>query len=91
MTPKDILTNPYFCPMPWTGLMYNFDGKVKNCIRSDAKTGELGNIKDTPIEKILLGTKNITQEKFKQMTKYEGRTNQDTRDAGMIALIYKDY
>jgi len=51
MTPRDMLTNPTFCPMPWTGLMYNFDGKVKNCIRS---AGPLGNIKDQSIESILV-------------------------------------
>jgi len=62
MTPKDVLTNKHFCPMPWTGLMYNFDGKVKNCIRSDEKTGLLGNIKDAPIEEILLGPKNVTKQ-----------------------------
>jgi sulfatase maturation enzyme AslB (radical SAM superfamily) len=45
--------------MPWTGLMYNFDGTVKNCIRNDDR---LGNIKDTPIEEILLGTKNVTKQ-----------------------------
>lgn len=59
MTPKDILTNRHFCPMPWQGLMYNFDGTVKNCIRSDDK---MGNIKDTSIENILLGDKNITKQ-----------------------------
>jgi MoaA/NifB/PqqE/SkfB family radical SAM enzyme len=53
MTPRDIITNPYFCPMPWTGLMYNFDGTVKNCIRS---AGSLGDIKQQPIEEIV--TKN---------------------------------
>jgi len=62
MTPKDVLTNPHFCPMPWTGLMYNSDGKVKNCIRSDERTGLLGNIKDTPIEEILLGPTNVTKQ-----------------------------
>lgn len=62
MTPKDILTNKHFCPMPWTGLMYNFDGKVKNCIRSDEKVGSLGNVKDTPIEEILLGPINLTKQ-----------------------------
>ena len=62
MTPKDILTNQYFCPMPWTGLMYNLDGKVKNCIRSDENTGLLGNIKDAPIEEILLGTTNVIKQ-----------------------------
>ena len=51
MTPKDMLTNPHFCPMPWTGLMYNFDGEIKNCIRS---AGPLGNIKDQPIDHILV-------------------------------------
>ena len=55
MTPRDILTNPYFCPMPWTGLMYNMDGTVKNCIRS---AESIGNIADTPIENILLGEQN---------------------------------
>ena len=62
MTPKDILTNKTFCPMPWTGLMYNFDGTVKNCIRSDEATGALGNIKNTPIEEILLGPINVTKQ-----------------------------
>jgi len=62
MTPKDILTNRHFCPMPWTGLMYNFDGKVKNCIRSDYTTGGLGNIKDNAIEEILLGPTNVTKQ-----------------------------
>ena len=59
MTPKDVLTNKHFCPMPWTGLMYNFDGTVKNCIRSDDR---MGNIKDTPVEEILLGPKNISKQ-----------------------------
>jgi len=56
MTPKDILTNRNFCPMPWTGLMYNTDGKVKNCIRS---AGSLGNLKHNSIEEILHGPVNI--------------------------------
>jgi len=59
MTPKDILTNKNFCPMPWTGLMYNFDGKVKNCIRS---ASGLGNIKDNAIEEILLGSTNVAKQ-----------------------------
>ena len=57
MNPKDILTNPTFCPMPWSGLMYNFDGKVKNCIRS---ASAIGNIKDNTIEEILNGQSNTT-------------------------------
>lgn len=55
MNARDMLTNPYFCPMPWTGLMYNFDGTVKNCIRSSEP---IGDIKQTPIEQIVLDTKN---------------------------------
>ena len=62
MNPKDVLTNRHFCPMPWTGLMYNSNGTVKNCIRSDEQTGLLGNVKDTPIEEILLGSKNVTKQ-----------------------------
>ena len=61
MTPRDMLTNPYFCPMPWTGLMYNFDGKVKNCIRS---AGTLGNIKDQPIEQILVDNNQLRQQQI---------------------------
>jgi sulfatase maturation enzyme AslB (radical SAM superfamily) len=41
--------------MPWTGLMYNTDGKVKNCIRS---AGSIGNIKDNTIDEILKGPVN---------------------------------
>ena len=59
MTPKDVLTNPVFCPMPWTGLMYNFDGKVKNCIRSSES---IGDIKDNNIEDIVLGKVNDTRQ-----------------------------
>lgn len=59
MTPKDMLTNPYFCPMPWTGLMYNVDGTVKNCIRS---AESIGNISDAPIESILLGKNNCQKQ-----------------------------
>jgi len=64
MEPKKILTDGTFCPMPWTGLMYNFDGTVKNCIRS---SGSIGNIKDNSIEEILLGPVNTeTQELMSQ-------------------------
>jgi hypothetical protein len=59
MTPKDILTNPYFCPIPWTGLMYNMDGTVKNCIRS---AEPIGNIADASIENILLGENALIRE-----------------------------
>lgn len=61
MTPRDMLTNPRFCPMPWTGLMYNFDGKIKNCIRS---AGPLGNIKDQPIESILVENNRLRQQQI---------------------------
>lgn len=61
MTPKDMLTNKKFCPMPWTGLMYNFDGTVKNCIRS---AGTIGNIKNDKIQNILLGNTNTTTQRL---------------------------
>lgn len=56
MDAKKILKSKCFCPMPWKGLMYNFDGTVKNCIRS---SGYIGNIQDTSIEEILLGSENL--------------------------------
>lgn len=61
MTPKDMLTNPCFCPMPWTGLMYNFNGKVKNCIRS-VDNLPIGNIQDLPIEDIIYGSENLARQ-----------------------------
>jgi sulfatase maturation enzyme AslB (radical SAM superfamily) len=57
MTPKDMLTNRTFCPMPWTGLMYNFDGQIKNCIRS---AGAIGDLKRDAIQDIVLGSTNIS-------------------------------
>lgn len=56
-----MLTNKKFCPMPWTGLMYNFDGTVKNCIRS---AGTIGNIKNDKIQDILLGNTNTTTQQL---------------------------
>jgi len=50
MHPKEMLTNRAFCPVPWTSIMYNFDGTVKNCIRS---AEPIGNIQDNNIEQIL--------------------------------------
>jgi MoaA/NifB/PqqE/SkfB family radical SAM enzyme len=56
MDPKTALTNGVFCPMPWTGLMYNADGTVKNCIRS---AGTIGNIRDNSVQEILKGHINL--------------------------------
>lgn len=56
MDPKRALTNGVFCPMPWKGLMYNFDGKVKNCIRS---AGSIGDLKQNSIEEILHSETNV--------------------------------
>ena len=50
MNSKEYLTNRAFCPVPWTSIMYNFDGSVKNCIRSAAP---IGNINNNSIEEIL--------------------------------------
>ena len=61
MKPKDILTNPTFCPMPWTGLMYNFDGKVKNCIRS-VDNLPIGNICNNTIQEIVQGPENVRRQ-----------------------------
>jgi len=54
LTPKDYLTNRNFCPIPWTGIMYNFDGDVKTCIRSSKP---VGNIQDQTIEEIVTNGK----------------------------------
>lgn len=57
MNEKEYLTNKNFCPIPWTGLMYNFDGSVKNCIRSSES---IGNIQTDDINAILSGEKNVS-------------------------------
>ena len=51
MDDKEYLTNKAFCPVPWTGLMYNFDGNIKTCIRS---SDIIGNIQDNTIVDILV-------------------------------------
>jgi MoaA/NifB/PqqE/SkfB family radical SAM enzyme len=56
MNSKEYLTNKNFCPVPWTGFMYNFDGNVKTCIRSSEP---IGNIKDSSIQEILHNDKNV--------------------------------
>lgn len=64
MDAKRALTNGVFCPMPWIGLMYNFDGSVKNCIRS---AGKIGDLKHQDIQDILSGSANRdTQSKMLQ-------------------------
>jgi MoaA/NifB/PqqE/SkfB family radical SAM enzyme len=50
MDRKKYLTNRAFCPVPWTSIMYNFDGTIKNCIRS---ADPIGNINNSSIEEIL--------------------------------------
>lgn len=56
MDPKEYLTNKNFCPIPWTGFMYNFDGSVKNCIRNPQS---IGNLKNNSITEILQGETNL--------------------------------
>ncbi len=57
MDSKEYLTNKNFCPIPWTGFMYNFDGTVKNCIRNPTI---IGNLKDHSLIEILQGDINLT-------------------------------
>jgi len=48
--PKEYLTNKSFCPIPWTGFMYNSNGDVMNCIRSQTA---IGNLKEASLPDIL--------------------------------------
>jgi sulfatase maturation enzyme AslB (radical SAM superfamily) len=50
MDPKEYITNKTFCPIPWTGFMYNSNGDVMNCIRSQRP---IGNLLDNSIHDIL--------------------------------------
>lgn len=47
--------------MPWTGLMYNFDGTVRNCIRGADKQ-PIGNIQTQNIEDVLTGQINVERQ-----------------------------
>ena len=60
MNSREYLTNRAFCPVPWTGIMYNHDGTVKNCIRS---ADNIGNLQNSTIQEILLGQENIETQK----------------------------
>jgi hypothetical protein len=55
MTPKDIVTNKAFCPLPWTGFYADISGTVKNCICSRES---IGNLKNNSIQDILNGPVN---------------------------------
>ena len=50
MDSKEYLTNKSFCPIPWTGFMYNSNGDVMNCIRSQTA---IGNLKHNSVHDIL--------------------------------------
>lgn len=58
MNSKDYLTNKNFCPIPWTGFMYNSDGTVQNCIRNRKP---IGSLKDNTLKEILDNNTNIKQ------------------------------
>lgn len=47
--------------MPWTGLMYNFDGTVKNCIRS-VESLPIGNVREKHIADIVVDEENIKRQ-----------------------------
>jgi MoaA/NifB/PqqE/SkfB family radical SAM enzyme len=55
MTPKELLTNKSFCPVPWTGFHIDPTGTVKNCICSFE---DIGSLIEHPIEDILKGKTN---------------------------------
>jgi len=66
MDSKEYLTNKKFCPIPWTGFMYNSNGDVLNCIRSQRP---IGNLKDSSIHDIL---KKNTKTKQNMLDNKEG-------------------
>ena len=66
MDSKEYLTNKNFCPIPWTGFMYNSNGDVMNCIRSQRA---IGNLKNNSIHDIL---RSNTQTKQNMLEHKEG-------------------
>lgn len=58
MNSKDYLTNKNFCPIPWTGFMYNSDGTVQNCIRNREP---IGSLKNNTLKEILDANTEIKQ------------------------------
>lgn len=66
MDSKEYLTNKKFCPIPWTGFMYNSNGDVLNCIRSQLP---IGNLKDNSIHDILKGNTD-TKKKYAQACRW---------------------
>ena len=64
MDAKEYVTSEIRCPVPWTGIMVNHDGQVKNCIRA---YDDIGDLKTTPIRDIVLGSKNLEIQKTQQL------------------------
>lgn len=69
-------------------------GMVKGTYRHLVAMAEHYGVNITPVPP--LGIRNPTARRakqdaefFKKLTGYQGRTNEDTRDAGMIAFLYK--
>ena len=56
MDARRAMTKGVWCPIPWTGVMFNHDGRVKNCIRS---AGAIGDLCEDDIQDILLGPTNL--------------------------------
>lgn len=55
MDGKNYIKNKAFCPLPWTGFIYEPTGNIKNCIVSNDSIGDL---KKENLENILNGNKN---------------------------------
>ena len=64
MDSKEYLTNKKFCPIPWTGFMYNSNGDVLNCIRSRLP---IGNLKNNSIHDILKGNTDTKKNMLKHV------------------------
>ena len=55
---SNYLKNKSLCPLPFSGAIVNTDGSVQICSISH---GELGNVKEMPLEKILQTSKKLKQ------------------------------
>ena len=92
MDPKEYVTSSIRCPVPWTGVMVNFDGQVKNCIRAYE---DIGDLKTTPIRDIVGGDKNRevqqTQQSGKEHASCQGCYELERKTTGINVISDRKY
>jgi len=92
MDAKEYVTSPVRCPVPWTGMMVNHNGQVKNCIRAYE---DIGDLKTMSIRDIVSGDKNRevqqTQQSGKEHASCQGCYELERQTTGINVISDRKY